>query len=76
MMDTMTFPSPGRTRFVIEFGSGDLHVAASERENAVVDIDVRKGPDPEITHHADSDGTTITSGSFSQGCTRVPQFVR
>jgi hypothetical protein len=59
-MDTLTFPSPAPVRFQIEFGSGDLHIQTDEREDSVLRIEVRKGPDPEVTHHTDDAGTTIS----------------
>jgi DUF4097 and DUF4098 domain-containing protein YvlB len=59
-METLTFPSPSPVRFVVEFGSGELHVETADRPDSVIEIQVRKGPDPEVTHQAGPDGTTIT----------------
>ena len=59
-MDTMTFPSPGPVRFEIEIGAGEVQVTASDRADTTVEIDVRKGPEPEVTHRDGPDGTTIT----------------
>ena len=59
-MDTMTFPSPGQVRFEIEIGAGEVQATASERADTTVEIDVRKGPDPEVTHREGPDGITIT----------------
>jgi DUF4097 and DUF4098 domain-containing protein YvlB len=59
-MDTMTFPSPGQVRFEIEIGAGEVQATASDRADTTVEIDVRKGPDPEVTHREGPDGITIT----------------
>lgn len=59
-MDTMTFAPPGPIRFVIEVGAGEIDVQATDRADVVLDVDVRKGPDPEVTHGEAAGGTTIT----------------
>lgn len=59
-MDTLTFPSPGPVRFDIEIMAGEVHVQTSNRPDCAIDIDVRKGPDPDVTHSEDDRGTVIT----------------
>jgi hypothetical protein len=59
-MEPMTFATPGPVRFVMEFGAGELHVRTGDRPDALVEIDVRKGPEPDVTHQESPDGTTIT----------------
>jgi DUF4097 and DUF4098 domain-containing protein YvlB len=58
-MQTMTFPSPGPVRYVIEIGSGEVQATASDRSDTVLEIDVRKGPEPEVAHEEGRDGLTI-----------------
>jgi DUF4097 and DUF4098 domain-containing protein YvlB len=60
-METMTFATPGPTRFSIELHAGDIRVETSDVATTTIDIVARRGPDPEVTQSdGPEDGSTIS----------------